>query len=172
MEAKAPLELSRKPVLALEVGCRDDVAVCFEKEPEKTDASKLAPIFLRVSFSACFARLRSTAPRTAALVACALVTPFLLRQKRAGFTLRRGMGNASCGWLHLITASGGADTIRHCHEVNKSSLHSVPHWNYIHLYLPKGSGGFRSPSRGSLWGTRTRKSLPLEGKVSRYRRDG
>ena len=36
-------------------------------------------------------------------------------------------------------------TIRHCRKVNKSSLYSVPHWNYIRLHLPKGSGGFRSP---------------------------
>ena len=45
-------------------------------------------------------------------------------------------------------------TIRHCRKVNESSLYSVPHWNYIRLYLPKGSGGFRSPKthpKGSLW---------------------
>ena len=29
-------------------------------------------------------------------------------------------------------------------------LHSVPHWNFIRLYLPKGSGGFRSP-KTNLW---------------------
>ncbi|MBQ1945856.1 MAG: hypothetical protein II343_02895, partial [Clostridia bacterium] len=29
-------------------------------------------------------------------------------------------------------------------------LHSVPHWNSIRLYLPKGSGGFRSP-KTNLW---------------------
>jgi len=36
-------------------------------------------------------------------------------------------------------------TIRHCRKVNERSLYSVPHWNFIRLYLPKGSGGFRSP---------------------------
>jgi len=73
---------------------------------------------------------------------------------------QRGGDNTRCDALHLITAFGGADTIRHCHEVNKSSLHSVPHWNYIHLYLPKGSGGFRFPSRGSLLGCLTASSFP------------
>ncbi|MBQ1945992.1 MAG: hypothetical protein II343_03590, partial [Clostridia bacterium] len=62
--------------------------------------------------------------------------------------------NAACGQLHLITAFGGADAIRHCHEVNESSLHSVPHWNFIRLNLPKGSGEFRSSSRESLFGWR------------------
>ena len=69
------------------------------------------------------------------------------------------------------TSSGSlcspADTVRHCREVNESSLHSVPHWNFIRLYLPKSSGVFRSPSRGSLSrDCRQQKCLPLEGKVA------
>jgi len=45
----------------LKVGCVIDAAVYIEKEPEKTDASKLAPIFLRFLF------LRASHARGAAL---------------------------------------------------------------------------------------------------------
>ena len=71
MAAKAPLEFSRKPVLTLEVGCCIDAAVYIEKGNESDCASKLAPR-LHSSFSACFARLRSCAPRTSAWVRDAL----------------------------------------------------------------------------------------------------
>ena len=55
-------ERNKEPAVALEAGCVIDAAVCIEKEPEKTDASKLAPIFLRFLFRrashACGAALR------------------------------------------------------------------------------------------------------------------
>jgi len=49
--AKAPLELSRKPVLALEGGCVIDAAVCMKKVRKITDASKLAPMTFLTFFS-------------------------------------------------------------------------------------------------------------------------
>ena len=154
------------------VGCGIFAAVYMKKGLE-SDAKASFLTGFQALFQFAKANPDGAAVRTAALVRVAFGwRRFCCGKNERVSRCGAGGGNASCGWLHLITASGGADTIRHCHEVNKSSLHSVPHWNYIHLYLPKGSGGFRSPSRGSLLGTRTRKSLPLEGKVSRHRRDG
>ena len=49
--AKAPLELSRKPVLALEGGCVIDTAVYMKKVRKITDASKLAPMTFLTFFS-------------------------------------------------------------------------------------------------------------------------
>ena len=49
--AKAPLELSRKPVLALEGGCVIDAAVYMKKVRKITDASKLAPMTFLTFFS-------------------------------------------------------------------------------------------------------------------------
>ena len=126
----------------------------YEKGFGIRSVSKLTLGF-QAPFSVCFANPDGFAVRTAAVLTCALLPPFRCGETSGDRAAARegGWGNAACGQLHLITAFGGADTIRHCHEVNKSSLHSVPHWNFIRLYLPKGSGEFRSPSRGR-WGAK------------------
>ena len=65
--------------------------------------ASLPRFFLRVSFSACFARLRSCAPRTAAVVRGAFGSAVFAAAKTSGFRAAAREGdNASCGWLHLI----------------------------------------------------------------------
>jgi len=134
------------------VGCGIFAAVYMKKGLESFGKASF-PLASKPLFQFAKANPDGAAVRTAALVRVAFGwRRFCCGKNERVSRCGAGGGNASCGWLHLITASGGADTIRHCHEVNKSSLHSVPHWNYIRLYLPKGSGGFRSPSRGRCHG--------------------
>ncbi|MBR6786739.1 MAG: hypothetical protein IKM26_02290 [Clostridia bacterium] len=61
-----------------------DAAVCIEKEPEKTDASKLAPLFSGFFFGVLrtLAELRSADCRFG--TECVWLSPFFLRKKRAG----------------------------------------------------------------------------------------
>ncbi len=84
---------NRKPALALKVDCIFVAAVKSKKNRRKRMQASL-PRFSPVFFFCVLRTLAEQALRTAALVSCALVSPFLLRQKRAGFALRRGRGNA------------------------------------------------------------------------------
>jgi len=64
--------------LALEIGCIFDVAVYIEKEPEKTDASKLAPDFFSGFFFSLLrkpAELRSADCRLVVLSVCLRTLP-------------------------------------------------------------------------------------------------
>ena len=75
-------ESTKEPVVAL-VGrflCRGS----FVKKGKRRRMRASSPRSSFSPFSVCFANPRSVAPRTAALVSCASMTPFFLRKKRAG----------------------------------------------------------------------------------------
>ena len=78
------------------------VAAVLLKKRSEIELCEQARPSIQASFSACFARSRSTAQRTAALVRGALGYRRFAAAKRAGRrAAARGGDNAICGWLHL-----------------------------------------------------------------------
>ena len=83
-------ESNKEPAFMLEVGCVIDAAVYIEKETGENGRKQACPDFSPISFSACFARARSCASQTAALVRSAFGCAVFSAEKTSGIALRRG----------------------------------------------------------------------------------
>ena len=138
-------ESNKEPVVAF-VGCGFGAAVYMKKVRKITDASKLAPLTSLTFFSLLRKPGRQSRPDCRLVDLCESYRRFFCGKNER--VSRCGAGFA-CG-RNKERRCGGVD--RHRRKANVSSLYSVPHGKCTHFHLPKDSGVFRSPLRGSHLG--------------------